>query len=463
MAITRRWTELRLLLLCDLFLLAGLLSLRQSGTITLLTVEVTAISFSVLFLVAHLGLLVLLPEGDQLLLPLTAMLAAIGVVFITRLNPDLASRQLLWLGVGIVLFLVSLPLLQHYARLRNYQYIAAFAGLGLMLVTAVIGKQINGSRLWLGFGGYYFQVTEAMKLLLVLFLAGYLADRRLMLSAVSRRWRAVRVPTLPYLIPLGIIWLLTLSIMAWQHDLGAMMLLMAVTLLLLYVATNRLIFVIGGLLVMVLNLYLAYHLFAYVKLRIDLWLHPLSRVHDEGYQMAQSLYAFASGGVFGTGLGHGFPTYIPAVHTDFIFAAVGEEFGLIGAAALMLLYLLYAFRGLRISLRQPTDYGTLLALGCTAIFAFQSMIIMAGNLGAIPITGITLPFISYGGSSVAINFVLLAILLRLSSARAVRRASPRSLLSPNGSGSPPAAPAGSASANARSAGLRGRSGSGRQV
>ena len=415
--ITRRWTELRLLLICDCFLIAGLLSLRQSGVIGTLSLEATATSFILLFLIAHLGANLMLPEGDQLLLPLTAILSAVGVIFITRLNPGLAARQLVWLGVGVALFLVSLPLLEHYARLRNYQFVAAFAGLGLMLVTAVVGKEINGSRLWLGFGGYYFQVTEAMKLLLVLFLAGYLADRRLLLSSVSRRWRAVRVPTLPYLIPLAIIWLLTLGIMAWQHDLGAMMLLMAVTLLLLYVATDRLIFVGGGLVVMVLNLYLAYHLFSYVRLRIDLWLHPLSRVHAEGYQMAQSLYAFASGGVFGTGLGRGFPTFIPAVHTDFIFAAISEELGLAGAAALVLLYLLYAFRGLRISARQPTDYGMLLALGCTAIFAFQSLIIMAGNLGAIPITGITLPFISYGGSSITINFVLLAILLRLSSAR----------------------------------------------
>ncbi|MGI8552872.1 MAG: FtsW/RodA/SpoVE family cell cycle protein [Dehalococcoidia bacterium] len=416
-----RRTELYLLLLCELFLLLGLVSLRAAGTIGSEVVVLLAPGFGLLFLIAHAGLIAVAPESDQLLLPLTGMLAAFGLIFVTRLDPGLATRQLTWLGVGVALFLVSLSLLNQYPLLRNYQYLAAFSGLGLMFVTALFGKEINGSRLWLGAGGFYFQVTEAMKLLLVLFLAGYLADRRLLLSTVSRRWRAFRVPTLPYLAPLAIIWLLTLGIMAWQHDLGAMMLLMAVTLLLLYVATNRPVFVVGGLVVMVLNLYLAYHLFGYVRLRIDLWLHPLSQIHGSGYQVAQSLYAFAAGGVFGTGLGRGYPTYIPAVHTDFIFAAIGEELGLVGTGAVILLFLLYAFRGLRIAVRQPTDYGMLLALGCTAIFAFQSIIIMGGNLGMIPITGITLPFISYGGSSIAVNFLLLAILLRLSSARPARR------------------------------------------
>jgi cell division protein FtsW (lipid II flippase) len=178
-----------------------------------------------------------------------------------------------------------------------------------------------------------------------------------------------------------------------------------------------LLFVIGGLIVMITNIYIAYHLYGYVKLRVDLWLHPLSQVHGAGYQVAQSIYAFAAGGVLGSGIGSGYATYIPAVHTDFIFAAIGEELGLAGTFGVLAIYLVFTFRGFRISLQQPTDYGSLLALGCTAILAFQSLIIMAGNLGLIPITGITLPFVSYGGSSIAVNFVLLAILLRLSTSR----------------------------------------------
>jgi cell division protein FtsW (lipid II flippase) len=417
MLLLRRRTELYLLLLCELFLALGLGSLAIFEGSGMRPEMVRALEFGLVFLVAHLGLLALAPDCDQLLLPLTALLSAFGIVFVARLQSDLVARQLIWLAVGVALLLLTIGPLKAYARLRNYQFVAAFAGLALMFGTAVVGKEINGSRLWLGAGGFYFQVTEAMKLLLVLFLAGYLADRRLMLSVISRRWRAFRVPALPYLIPLAIIWILTFGLMAWQHDLGAMLLLMAVTLLLLYAATERLMFVAGGMAVMVANVFIAYHLFGYVKLRIDLWLHPLSRVHGAGYQVAQSLYAFAAGGVLGTGIGRGYPGYIPAVHTDFIFAAIGEEMGLVGTLALVAAYILLAFRGLRIAARQPTDFGTLLALGCTGILAFQSVIIMGGNLGLIPITGITLPFVSYGGSSIAVNFVLLALLLRLSTTR----------------------------------------------
>jgi cell division protein FtsW (lipid II flippase) len=417
MILFRRRTELYLLFLSDFFLALGLCSLAVFEGSDLHSEIVRTLQFGLIFLAAHVGLLLLAPDSDQLLLPITALLSAFGIVFVARLQSDLVARQLVWLAVGVTLLLVTIGPLKGYARLRHYQFVAAFVGLALMFGTAVVGKEINGSRLWLGAAGFYFQVTEAMKLLLVLFLAGYLADRRLMLGVLSRRWRAFRVPALPYLVPLGIIWLLTFGLMAWQHDLGAMLLLMAVTLLLLYAATERGMFVAGGLIVMVANVFIAYHMFGYVKLRIDLWLHPLSRVHGAGYQVAQSLYAFAAGGVFGTGIGRGYPGYIPAVHTDFIFAAIGEEMGLAGTLALVAAYILFAFRGMRIAGLQPTDFGTLLALGCTGILAFQSVIIMGGNLGLIPITGITLPFVSYGGSSIAINFLLVAILLRLSTTR----------------------------------------------
>jgi cell division protein FtsW (lipid II flippase) len=413
----RRRTELRLLLLCEMFVIAGLLTQTPPPLAPGAPVIGLCAGYAIVFLFAHIGLCLLAPDSDELLLPLIALMSAFGIVFVYRLQPDQAIRQLVWLGAGVGLLLVSLGPLRSYARLRNYQYVAAFFGLSLMLGTALVGKEINGSRLWLGFGGFYFQVTEAMKLLLVLFLAGYLADRRLMLSSVSRRWRAFRLPSLPYLIPLGIIWALTFGLMAWQHDLGAMMLLMGVTLLMLYSATSRFVYVAGGIAVMLANIYVAYHLFAYVKLRVDLWLHPLSQVHGAGYQVAQSLYAFAAGGVLGSGIGRGSPGYIPAVHTDFIFAAIGEELGLAGTIGLLSVFLLFTFRGLRIAMRQPSDYGTLLSLGCTAILAFQSLIIMGGNLGLIPITGITLPFVSYGGSSITINFILVAILLRLSATR----------------------------------------------
>jgi len=423
MILLRRGSELYLLLLVFCFLGLTMFSLQQSMPALRPSEPAVAVVFCLLFLVAHFGLSLVSPESDQLLLPVTAMLSAVGIAFALRLNPDstaLVRKQLIWIGIGIVLMIGTVRALEHYAVLRNYKYLAAFAGLGLMAVTAVIGREINGSRLWLGAGGFYFQVTEAMKLLLVLFLAGYLADKRFLLASVSTRWRRFRVPTLPYLIPLGIIWGMTLTLMAWQHDLGAMLLLMGVTLLMLYVATGRWAFVVAGLLIVVLNLYVAYHLFGYVRVRIDLWLHPLTRVHDAGYQIAQSVYAFAGGGVLGTGIGRGFPEYIPVVQTDFIFAAIGEELGTAGAVAIIGIYVVMAFRGLRISVRQPADYGMLLALGVTAILAIQAIVIIAGDLALIPITGITLPFVSYGGSSVVVNFILLGILMRLSTSRPVQ-------------------------------------------
>ncbi len=424
MVLRRRLNELLLLLLVCCFLGVALYSLQQSQPDARQPAAPLAVGFCLSFLAGHFALCVLSPECDEVLLPLVALLSAVGLVFALRLGPasgSLAYKQLVWLALGLLLMLATMRALNRYAVLRRYQYLAAFAGLGLMAVTALIGKEINGSRLWLGAGGVYFQVTEVMKLLLVIFLAGYLADRRYMLAAVSARWRAFRVPTLPYLLPLAVIWAFTLALMAWQHDLGAMLLLMSVTLLLLYVATGRWAFVVAGLLIVAANLWLAYHVFGYVHTRIELWLHPLTHVHDTGYQLAQSIYAFAGGGVLGTGLGRGIPTQIPVVQTDFIFAAIGEELGSAGAMALIAVYLVLAFRGLRIGMRQPADFGMLLAVGATAILAIQAIVIAAGDLALIPITGITLPFVSYGGSSIVVNFVLLGLLLRLSTSRPLER------------------------------------------
>ncbi|HZU76452.1 MAG TPA: FtsW/RodA/SpoVE family cell cycle protein, partial [Dehalococcoidia bacterium] len=338
MVLLRRVSELYLLLLADCFLALALYSLQQALPGSGAERAALAVAFGAIFLAGHVGLCVLSPESDQLFLPLVALLAAVGLIFALRLNPAssaLARKQLVWLALGIALMLATVRGLERYAVLRDYKYLAAFTGLGLMAVTAVIGKQINGSRLWLGAGGFYFQVTEAMKLLLVLFLAGYLADKRLMLSAISRRWRAFRVPTVPYLAPLAVIWAFTLALMAWQHDLGAMILLMAVTLLMLFVATGRWAFVVAGLVIVALNLYLAYHLFGYVRVRIDIWLHPFSQVQGAGYQVAQSVFGFADGGLLGAGLGRGYPLYVPVVQTDFVFSAIGEELGLVGAMGLL--------------------------------------------------------------------------------------------------------------------------------
>jgi cell division protein FtsW (lipid II flippase) len=409
-----RWTERWLLLLTAMCLLLGVAALEQGRPATPDNAMALAVSFIGAMVGVHVAVCAIAPRAEQTLLPMAAMLAAFGLVFVMRLEPDLAAKQLLWNGLGMALLTLALPILADVQRLRNYKYLAAALGLGLMLVTAAAGKEINGSRLWLGAGGFYFQVTEAMKVLLVVFLAGYLADRRLLLSASGRHWRGVNLPTLPYLLPMGVIWVLTFLVLIWQRDLGATLLLAGVTLLLLYVASGKLSFVIAGVVLVVVDVFVAYHLFGYVHERVDIWLHPFSRAEGSGYQIAQALYAFSHGSVLGAGLGRGFPDYIPAVHTDFVFAAISEELGMVGAFGVIGLYMLLVFAGLRISLTQPTDFGTLLALGCTLVLALQSLVIIAGNLAMIPITGITLPFISYGGSSLLVNYLIIAILLRLS-------------------------------------------------
>lgn len=412
--VTHRWSERILLLPVGVLLAVGAEALDRSESGAPADIWRSVAIFCAVFLLAHIAVTVLTPTADQVLLPIVAMLSAVGLLFVARLEPDFTTKQVTWYALGVVVLIGVLVLLPDPRTLRNYKYIAASVGLALMVITAVVGQEINGSRLWLGVAGFNFQVTEAMKVLLVVFLAGYLADRRLVLGSVTRRWRAVRVPTLPYLIPLGVIWVLTFLVLIWQRDLGAVMLLGGVTLLLLYTATNRIGFILIGIALVILNVFVAYHQFGYVRGRIDVWLHPLSDAEGSGYQMAQALYALAHGGMLGAGLGGGFPDYIPAVHTDFVFAAIAEELGIAGAVGLLALYLLLAARGLRIALLQLTDFGTLLALGLTGILALQSIVIIAGNLSLIPITGITMPFVSYGGSSILANFVMLAILLRLS-------------------------------------------------
>lgn len=409
-----RSRERLLLALVGAVLLLGVAALKRGRPATPDDAWAIAISFCAALAIVHIALAALAPRSDQTLLPMATMLAAIGIIFVLRLEPDLATKQLLWNGLGMASLTVALPLLQDVHRLRHYQYLAAGLGLGLMLVTAMVGKEINGSRLWLGAGGFYFQVTEAMKVLLIVFLAGYLADRRLLLSATGRRWRGVRLPTLPYLVPMGLIWVLTFLVLIWQRDLGATVLFAGLTLLLLYVVSGKISFVTAGIVLVVVDVFAAYHLFGYVRQRVDIWLHPFADADAGGYQIAQALYGISAGSVLGAGLGRGFPGYIPAVHTDFVFAAIAEELGMVGGFAIIILYLLLVFTGLRLALAQQTDFTALLALGCTAIFALQALVIVAGNLALIPVTGITLPFISYGGSSILVNYLLIAVLLRLS-------------------------------------------------
>jgi cell division protein FtsW (lipid II flippase) len=286
----------------------------------------------------------------------------------------------------------------------------------LVLATFVLGIDLNesGMRLWLGAGGVYFQPSELLKIILVVFLAAYLAEKRELIVLTGLRVGPFRLPPLPYLLPLLLVWLISLGLVVIQRDLGAALLFFGIFLAMLYVATARVTYVLAGLGAFALGGVLCYRLFEHVRDRVAIWLDPWADAQGRGYQVVQALIALGAGGVLGTGLGYGYPEYIPAVHTDFVIAAIGEEFGLLGTLAVVGLYLLLVYRGFRIALRAPDAYLQLLATGLSTVLALQALVILGGTTRLIPLTGITLPFISYGGSSLLANYLIVGLLLRVS-------------------------------------------------
>ncbi len=369
-----------------------------------------------LFLLAHISLRYLRPEADPFLLPTTAILCFTGMVMLLRLNPHMSRLQLIWLGVAVFLMVLLVALLRDWSVLERYRYTLALLGLLLLFSTIVFGKEVNGARLWLVLGPVRLQPSELAKILLAVFFAAYLAERRELIAGAGRTLLGFHLPRPRDLGPLLTMWALSLLLLIFQRDLGSSMLFFGIFLAVIYVATGRLAFVIVGLVLFLAGAVLTFFLFDHVRTRVDTWLDPLNpeTVNDESYQIAQSLFAFASGGLSGTGLGRGNPDIIPYVETDFVYASVGEEFGLAGAVALALLYLIFCGRGLRIALQCKEDFGKLLAVSLTAVVGLQSFVIMAGVTRLLPLTGITLPFVSYGGSSLVSNFLLVGLLLCVS-------------------------------------------------
>lgn len=376
--------------------------------------------FLALFLIAHLGRRVLAPKADPFLLPVTALLSTLGIVLLYRLNERLALRQAMWLVVGLAAFLLVLLLVRRLQALANLRYVLGGTGLVLLLITAIVGREINGAKLWVHLGPVSFQPGELAKILLILFFAAYLVDMREVLTVSTRRVLGVPLPPFRYLAPLVAIWGLSMVLVIFVKDLGTGLLFFGALLALLYVATGRLFYVLVGLFLFAIGAVGLYYLFPHVQARVDIWLDPWQDPSGRGYQVVQSLFALAEGGLFGKGLGQGYlmlpsgRTIIPNLETDFIFSAIGEELGLAGAAAIILLYLIFTYRGLRVAVRAKDDFSRLLATGLTSTFALQAFLIIGGVTKLIPLTGITLPFVSYGGSSIVANFVLLALLLRTS-------------------------------------------------
>lgn len=397
--------------------------LAQQSTTSSASISYIGI-FLGLYLIAHLVTRVQLPYADPYLLPLAALLTGIGVTMIYRIDPALALRQGVWVAVGLVLFVGGIILVRDYRKLENIKYTLGIAAVVLLVLPALpgIGRTINGATLWVDLGPFVFQPGELAKVLIVVFLASYLRDRRDVLR--GSRWYSL--PPLRHLGPLIVVWGAAIVVLMLTNDLGGGLLYFSVFLAMLYLATGRILYVLGGLGLFAAGALAVYRVTPHVADRVSIWLDPWSDPNGAGYQLVQSIYAISSGGLFGSGLGRGAlftsegSSYIPFLETDFIYSALVQELGLVGGAALLLLYVMFVYRGFRVAMLAADGFAKLLIGGLTSAFAIQAFLILGGVTGLIPLTGITLPFVSYGGSSVVTNLLILGLILSVSD-RANRR------------------------------------------
>jgi len=386
-----------------------------------------ALLLAAVFVVAHVFARATVPDADPMLLPLTALLCAIGLTFIYRIDAEDGRRQLVWVAVGVAVFvLVLLWLRWDYRALERYKYMFGVSAIVLLMLPSVpgLGERINGVKLWVDIGPLRFQPGELAKIFLVVFLAGYLRDKR----------EALAQGRLKDFGPLLLIWGGAMLVLVQTSDLGAALLNFGIFLAMLYAATGRLSFVFAGVALFGGGAALLYNALDRVQQRVTVWLEPWTderiycsingrleyRQNCDSYQLVKSLYSVANGGYGGTGIGKGtFETVdgtplIPALQTDFVYSAIAQELGLIGAAAVLLCFLALVARGMRVSLIAHDGFSKLLAAGLAFGFALQTFIIVGGVLRLVPLTGITLPFVSYGGSSIVSNFVMLALLMLIS-------------------------------------------------
>jgi peptidoglycan glycosyltransferase len=337
---------------------------------------------------------------------------------IARLSDRLAGLQATWSLVGVGAFIITLVVVERVQDLARYQFTALALGVGLLLLPMVpgVGFTSGGARIWVSIGPINFQPGEFAKILLTIFFAGYLADRHELITAGHTRIGPFTLPELRHLMPLVVAWAASVVVMVGEKDLGSSLMFFTLFIVLLWISTERTSFMVVGLSLFAAGAVVAYQLFAHVRTRVSIWMNPWSQYEGKGYQPIQALFSIADGGLTGSGLGRGDPGSIPAAHNDFIFAAIGEELGLLGCVAILAAFALLVGAGLRTALRADRHFDKLLATGLTTILGVQAFIIIGGVIRVVPLTGVTLPFVSYGGSSLVANYVLLALLLRVSDA-----------------------------------------------
>ncbi len=412
---TRRNIELILLCVAAplVVLLFAMLTLNNGEGLSVNTLGVPLGIFAA-FVLAHLSVRKWAPGADPAVLPITFALSGIGIAFVTRLAPNLATRQVMWLFLGVACMVLVLAFVRNVDKLANYKYTLLLAGFILLLspMLPVVGHEEYGSRIWLQLGGFSFQPGELAKIFIVLFLAGYLAQNREMLSVFTWRIGPFRLPDIRTLLPLLLMWVVAMLIVVFEKDLGSALVLFFLFLAMLYVTSGKKFYLVVGLGLAAVAAVGLYFMFSHVQTRVDIWLNPFKDATNKGYQLVQSLYSIADGGLFGVGIGRGLSHNIPVVESDFIFTAIAEEAGLLGAAGLLLLYLCLSIRGFVTAARAKSDVSSLVAVGLTSTIVLQAFIIVGGVTRLIPLTGITLPFISQGGSSLLASFIAVGFLLR---------------------------------------------------
>lgn len=427
----RRNTELGLIVLGTLVTVGAYLlaSLAEDATIPANIGPFLGIVLG-LQLVAHVAVRRLAPDADGTLVPIAGLLNGLGYVFIVRLDAaraepkGLAALQSVWAMVGIAAFVATLVLVRRVRDLEAYRWTIGFLGIGLLMLPLVpgVGREYFGARIWVSIGPINFQPGEFAKILLAIFFASYLVEKRELLAVSSRRLGPIPLPDLKHLGPVVLAWGASLVVMISQKDLGSSLLFFTLFVALLWVATERATYLVIGALLFAGGAFFAHSQFTHVQDRVAVWLDPWEDPKGDGFQIVEAQFAFSTGGVTGTGINLGSPSRIPLAETDFIFAAIGEELGLVGATGVLVAFLLIIGAGLRIALRTDVPFERLLATGLTVLIGVQSFIIMGGVIRVLPLTGVTLPFVSYGGSSLIANYVLLALLLRISDDTAQREA-----------------------------------------